>query len=98
MKSNGNGRGQEEIALERYKFISPVLTAMDEKADKSKIGLIKSEVCGQAGISRKTLDRWLSRYAEYGFDGLKYQGPVGARIVSWFTSFTGGKTGAGAAR
>jgi len=61
--------------LERFKIISPILTALDERADKGKIGLIKSEACGLAGVSRKTLNRWLSRYTESGFDGLKYQSP-----------------------
>ena len=64
-----------EIALERFKIISPILTALDERADKGKIGLMKSEACGLAGVSRKTLNRWLSRYTESGFDGLKYQSP-----------------------
>jgi transposase InsO family protein len=73
MKGDGNDRTRDKIALERYKFISPILSAMEENADKGKLGLIKSEVCGQAGISRKTLARWLTRYTENGFDGLKYQ-------------------------
>jgi len=73
MKSNENDRTEDEIALSRYKFISPILVAMEENADNGKIGLLKSEVCGQAGISRKTLARWLNRYAENGFNGLKSQ-------------------------
>ena len=73
MKNNGSDRMRDEIALERYKFISPILSAMDENTDAGKIGLLKSEACGQAGISRKTLSRWINRYAEKGFDGLKYQ-------------------------
>jgi len=43
MKNNQNIKSEEKIALERYKIISPVLCAMEESADKSKIGLIKSE-------------------------------------------------------
>jgi len=79
-----NHRKQDETALERYKIISPILTAMEENADQGKIGLMKSEACGQAGISRKTLARWLNRYAQNGFDGLKYQGPptVPKRLIS----------------
>ncbi|MCL2644960.1 MAG: DDE-type integrase/transposase/recombinase [Betaproteobacteria bacterium] len=69
-----NHRTQDETALERYKIISPILSAQEENADQGKIGLLKSEACGQAGISRKTLARWLNRYAQDGFDGLKYQG------------------------
>jgi transposase InsO family protein len=70
MKNDGRN---ENIAIERYKIISPVLTAMEENADKGKIGFLKSEACGLAGISRKTLTRWLVRYAQEGLDGLKYQ-------------------------
>lgn len=57
-----------------HKIISPILSAMEEGADMAKIGLMKSEACGMAGISRKTLNRWLDRYAQTGFDGLKYRG------------------------
>jgi len=67
-------QAQDETALTRYKTIAPILTAIDEGADSAKISLLKSEACGQAGISRKTLARWLNRYAHKGFDGLKFQG------------------------
>ena len=70
MKKN---RNQDETALERFKIISPVLTAMEENADKAKLGVLKSEACGQAGVSRKTLARWLVSYAQKGFDGLKHR-------------------------
>ena len=53
---------QEESALERYRIISPILAAMETNTDKGKIGLLKSEACALAGISRKTLWRWLTRY------------------------------------
>ena len=54
-----NNKTQDEIALERFRIISPVLTAIDEKADGAKLSVLKGEACGQAGISRKTLARWL---------------------------------------
>ena len=73
MENRNINNPQEEIALERYKLISPILLAIEEKADRAKIGLMKSETCGQAGITRKTLDRWLDNYAQNGFDGLKYK-------------------------
>lgn len=66
-------RTGNEIALERYKIIAPILAAMEENADKGKIGALKSEACGFAGVSRKTLARWLYRYAQEGLDGLKYR-------------------------
>ena len=65
-------RNDEMVALERYKIISPILTAMEENADKGKIGFLKSEACGLADVSRKTLNRWLVCYAQEGLDGLKY--------------------------
>jgi transposase InsO family protein len=68
-----NNRTKEVIAFERYKIITPILSAMENNADNGKIGFLKSEACGLAGISRKTLDRWLNRYAQNGLDGLKYQ-------------------------
>lgn len=68
-----NNRPNEAIAFERYKIIDPILTAMEENADKGKIGFLKSEACGLAGVSRKTLTRLLDRYAKNGLDGLKYQ-------------------------
>jgi len=46
---------------------------MEEKADKGKIGQLKNEVYSQEGISRKTLANWLTKYAENGFDGLRYK-------------------------
>ena len=70
---------QEETALARYRIISPILTAIEENTDKGRIGLLKSEACALAGISRKTLQRWLTRYAQNGFEGLKYQGASGEK-------------------
>ena len=73
---------QDDFALERYRIISPILTALEENADRGKISVLKCEACGQAGISRKTLARWLNKYAEKGFDGLKYrEGMVSARVI-----------------
>jgi len=68
-----NKRKGEEIALERYKIISPILTAMEENADKGKIGFLKSEAGGLANVSRKTINRWLNHYTQNGLDGLRYQ-------------------------
>ena len=73
----------DEKALERYQIISSVLIAMDEKSDKAKIGMLKVQACGKAGVSRKTLARWLERYAQKGMDGLKYRGSSerGKRLI-----------------
>ena len=74
----------EVIAFERYKIISPILVATEENVDKGKIGFLKSEACGLAGVSRKTLSRWLNRYAQEGLDGLKYQSgrDTSKRVIS----------------
>jgi len=78
---NGS-KTSDEIALERFRIISPILTALDERADSAKIGVLKGEACGEAGISRKTLARWLSRYAAQGFEGLKYrEGQSSSRVI-----------------
>jgi len=66
----------EEIAVSRYKIIAPILTAMEEKADAAKIVVLKKEIYGQYGISRRTLGRWLDAYAQDGFEGLKPAGRV----------------------
>ena len=73
MENSKNNQTSAETALERYKIISPILLAMGERADKGKIGQLKSEACGAAGVSRKTLSTWLERYAQEGLDGLKYK-------------------------
>ena len=72
MENNQNTRDQ--TALERYRIIGPILSAMEGKADRGLLALLKGEACAGAGISRKTLARWLDRYTAAGFDGLKYQG------------------------
>jgi transposase InsO family protein len=80
MKTGKINQSQDDMALARYKIIAPIMTALEEKADKAKIGLLKSEACGSAGISRKTLNRWLDCYAKNGFEGLKYnRSTVGAK-------------------
>ena len=38
-----NKQIQNETALERYKIISPILSAIAERADRAKISLLKSE-------------------------------------------------------
>ena len=73
MENNKSNQTSAETALERYKIIAPILTAMGERADKGKISQLKSEACGAAGVSRKTLSTWLDRYGQNGLDGLKYQ-------------------------
>ena len=61
----------EEVALNRLKILTPILIAIEEKADAAKIIYLKSEAMKQYGISRRTLCRWLDSYGEAGFEGLK---------------------------
>jgi transposase InsO family protein len=64
-------RKSEETAVNRYKIIAPILTAMEEKVDAAKLVMLKSEICQQSGIHRRTLGRWLEAHLQHGFDGLK---------------------------
>jgi len=61
----------EEVALNRLKILTPILIAIEEKADAAKIVHLKSGALEQYGISRRTLCRWLDSYGEAGFEGLK---------------------------
>jgi len=64
-------RKLEEIALNRHKILSPLLTAMEEHTDAATITRLRAEICQNAGIHRRTLGRWLDWYREKGFEGLK---------------------------
>jgi transposase InsO family protein len=64
-------RKPEETAVNRHKIISPLLIAIEEKADAAKIVHIRKEICQLKGISRRTLGRWLDGHREKGFEGLK---------------------------
>ena len=64
-------RKAEEIAVNRYKIIAPIVAAMEEKADAAKLVLLKNDACEQYGIHRRTLGRWLDAHREWSFEGLK---------------------------
>jgi transposase InsO family protein len=64
-------RKSEETAVSRYKIIAPIVSAMEDKVDAAKLVMLKSEVCKQNGIHRRTLGRWLEAHLQYGFEGLK---------------------------
>ena len=61
----------DEIAVNRYKIIAPILVAAEENADEAKISQLKKDVCEQHGVSERTLRRWLAGYRQDGFEGLK---------------------------
>jgi putative transposase len=58
----------EAIATNRVQLLSPLLT---EGLDPAKARQIKTQICEQAGISERTLRRYLLEYKAHGFTGLK---------------------------
>lgn len=58
----------EEIAANRLKLISPLL---DTALDRDKKQMLKEQICIQAGLSERTIRRYLNQYQEKGFEGLK---------------------------
>ena len=77
MVNQGN---REDIALNRYQVITPILWAMDGGEDPAKLTQVYKEVIEKSGVSRKTLKRWVDVYKYGGFDSLKplertYRGP-----------------------
>jgi len=67
----------EEIATERVHLLSPLLA---EGLDPAKARQIKEQICEQAGISERTLRRYLSAYKTAGFAGLKPKGKDQGRV------------------
>jgi transposase InsO family protein len=61
----------EEIAVQRMQLLSPLLI---EGLDSAKAKQIKEQICCQTGLSERTLRRYLGKYQEFGFEGLKPQG------------------------
>ena len=61
----------EEIAAERVQLLSPLLA---EGLDLAKKQEIKAHLCETHGISERTLRRYLEKYRQSGFAGLKPKG------------------------
>jgi len=61
----------EEIAAERVQLLSPLLA---EGLDLAKKQEIKAHLCETHGISERTLRRYLEKYRQSGFVGLKPKG------------------------
>ncbi|MCM3473698.1 MULTISPECIES: DDE-type integrase/transposase/recombinase [Brevibacillus] len=61
----------EAIAAERVQLLSPLLA---EGLDPAKAREIKARICEQTGISERTLRRYLAKYRQEGFGGLKPKG------------------------
>ena len=67
-----NAKRSEEIAANRLKLISPLT---DSALDKDKKQMLKEEICRRAGLSERTIRRYLNLYEQEGFDGLKPKSP-----------------------
>lgn len=61
----------ESIASERVQLLSPLLV---EGLDPAKAREIKQRICEQTGLSERSLRRYLAKYREEGFSGLKPRG------------------------
>lgn len=61
----------EEIAAERVQWLSPLLA---EGLDAAKARKIRAQICAQTGLSERTIRRYLAKYREAGFEGLKPKG------------------------
>lgn len=61
----------EAIAAQRVQMLSPLLA---EGLDPAKAREMKREICKQTGISERTVRRYLAKYREEGFGGLKPKG------------------------
>jgi len=66
-----NQKKAEEIAVERVQLLSPLLV---EGLDPAKLREIKTHLCEAHGVSDRTLRRYLAKYRQSGFVGLKPQG------------------------
>ena len=69
----------EEIATERLQLLLPLLA---EGLDPAKAKQIRVQICTRAGISERTLRRYLARYQAQGFDGLKPKGKTCTRELA----------------
>lgn len=66
----------EEIAGHRVQLMLPILAG---GLDQAKMRELKKNICQSAGVSERTLRRYLAKYRENGFSGLK---PKGKEVVS----------------
>ncbi|WAH39365.1 DDE-type integrase/transposase/recombinase [Alicyclobacillus dauci] len=61
----------EEIAAQRFQLLSPLLA---EGLDAAKLRELKAQICKETGLSERTVRRYLAKYRNEGFGGLKPQG------------------------
>lgn len=65
----------EEVAANRLKIISPLLDPLLDQAKKQDM---KEQISLMYGLSERTVGRWLNRYRDDGFEGLKPKAPSGS--------------------
>ena len=70
MKTNETIKWQDELALQRYQLIAPLL---DESLDNAKRIQLREEAAEQNVLSPRTLYRYEAAYRKGGFPGLKPQ-------------------------
>lgn len=61
----------EEKAAERVQLLSPLLT---DRLDPAKAKQLRKQICDAAGLSERTIRRYMAEYRRKGFDGLKPRG------------------------
>lgn len=61
----------EEIASHRVQLVLPILA---DGLDQAKMRELKKNICQSGGVSERTLRRYLAKYRELGFSGLKPKG------------------------
>ncbi|MFZ3131214.1 MAG: helix-turn-helix domain-containing protein, partial [Desulfosporosinus sp.] len=66
-----NQKKAEEIAAERVQLLSPLLA---DGLDPAKVREIKAQLCEAHGLSERTIRRYLEKYQQSGFTGLKPKG------------------------
>lgn len=64
-------RKAEEIAAQRMQLLSPLLA---EGLDGAQSRQIKTRICEETGISERSLRRYMAKYRDDGFSGLKPKG------------------------
>jgi transposase InsO family protein len=64
-------RKAEDVASERMQLLAPLLA---EGLDTARASQIKRQICEQTGLSERTLRRYLAKYRQEGFGGLRPRG------------------------
>ena len=64
-------RKAEAVASERMQLLAPLLA---EGLDTARASQIKKQICEQTGLSERTLRRYLAKYRQEGFGGLRPRG------------------------